>query len=126
MMVSKKGIIMSLLLAFLLVTLVSCATVGRQFPTDVIQHIQIDKTTKQNITEIFGPPWRIGLEDGTRTWTYGYYKYRLFGESTTYDLVIRFNSNDIVTSYTFNTTDIEKEFKQSYVSKQGPAKEYEP
>ncbi|MFC1538482.1 hypothetical protein ACFL6H_03585 [Candidatus Latescibacterota bacterium] len=112
MILSKKGILItSLLFAVLLFTLASCATVGRQFPTDVIQHIQLEKTTKQNITEIFGPPWRIGLEDGTKTWTYGYYKYRLFGESTTYDLVIRFNSKDIVTSYTFNTTEIEEELK---------------
>ena len=85
--------------------------VGREFPVEAINNIQLEETTKEDINKIFGSPWRIGLEDGKRTWTYGYYKYRLFGESTTRDLVIKFDSNGVVSSYIFNTTDIEEEMK---------------
>ena len=38
------------------------------------------------------------------TWTYGYYRYRLFGASNAKDLVIRFDDAGTVKSYTLNTT----------------------
>ena len=111
-MISNKGILITtLMFVILLITIASCATVGRKFPAEAINKIQLGKTIKEDVNKIFGSPWRIGLEDGRRTWTYGYYKYRLFGESTTRDLVIRFDSNGVVSSYTFNTTDIEGEMK---------------
>ena len=111
-MISKKDFfITSLMFVILLITIASCATVGRKFPAEAINKIQLGKTTKEDINKIFGSPWRIGLGDGKRTWTYGYYKYRLLGESTTRDLVIRFDSKGVVFSYTFNTTDIEQEMK---------------
>ena len=111
-MISNKGILITtLVIVILLITIASCATVGRKFPVEAINNIQLEETTKEDINKIFGSPWRIGLEDGKRTWTYGYYKYRLFGESTTRDLVIKFDSNGVVSSYIFNTTDIEEEMK---------------
>ena len=73
-----------------------------------MNQIRLGETTKEDINKILGPPWRTGLEDGNKTWTYGYYKYRLFGESTTRDLVVRFDSDGVVSSYSFNTTDIEE------------------
>ena len=77
----RKGIfVTSFMFIILLIVISSCATVGREFPVDTIN----------------------------RTWPYVYYKYRLFGESITRDLVIRFDSNGVVSSYTFNTTDLEE------------------
>ena len=105
----KKGFfISSSVFVILLFVFTSCATVGYEFPVDAVTQIRLGETTRENIKEILGPPWRTGLEDGNRTWTYGYYKYRLLGETTTRDLVIRFDSNDVVSSYTFNTNDIEE------------------
>ena len=54
---------------------------------------------------VFGEPWRVGIEDGQRTWTYGKYRYRLFGQASTQDLVVRFDGQGRVVSYTFNTTE---------------------
>ena len=88
--------------------LVSCASVGREFPDNRIDEIRIGVTTQDEIRAMFGAPWRIGLEDGRRTWTYGKYKYRLFGDADTKDLVIRFDDEGIVTSYTYNTTEHEE------------------
>ncbi|MGC9324769.1 MAG: hypothetical protein ACP5G0_08505 [Desulfomonilia bacterium] len=90
-----------------LATLLSagCATVGRDFPDRRVSEIELKATTQDEIRAMFGPPWRTGIEDGQPTWTYGIYRYRLLGQTSTKDLVIRFNRQGIVTSYTFNTTE---------------------
>jgi hypothetical protein len=90
--------------AFLILSFSGCANVGHDFPTDRVTEIHINQTTQEQIRSMFGPPWRIGLEDGVVTWTYGKYHYSLFSETTTKDLVVRFDKNGVVTSYTFNTS----------------------
>jgi outer membrane protein assembly factor BamE (lipoprotein component of BamABCDE complex) len=82
-----------------------CATVGRDFPSYQVPRIKIGETTQTDIRSMFGSPWRTGIEDGTRTWTYGKYRYGLFGGTSTQDLVVRFNDEGVVTSYTYNTTE---------------------
>lgn len=86
----------------------ACANVGRDFQDSRVPEIIIGKTTQGQVEQMFGKPWRVGLEDGQRTWTYGKYRYKLFGQSNTKDLVIRFNETDVVVSYTFNTTEHNK------------------
>lgn len=82
-----------------------CATVGRDFPSYQVPRIKIGETTQAEIRTMFGNPWRVGIEDGTKTWTYGRYRYGLFAETSTQDLVVRFDDYGIVTSYTYNTTE---------------------
>jgi hypothetical protein len=74
-------------------------SVGRPFPVKQVKHITVDKTTKAEIRQMFGDPWRTGLENGLRTWTYGEYSTK-----TTRDLVIRFNDNNVVKSYSFSSS----------------------
>ena len=103
----RYELLRTLLFVFISVTLISsagCATVGHEFPVEQVKMIQIDKTTKEEIRNMFGEPWRIGLEDGQETWSYGKYQYTMFSEKGAKDLVVRFTENDIVESYTFNTT----------------------
>ena len=83
----------------------ACATIGNDFPVDQVTMIKIGETTQEEIREHFGSPWRVGIENGKRIWTYGKYKYRMFGEDSTQDLVIKFDDQKKVISYTFNTTD---------------------
>jgi hypothetical protein len=92
--------------AALLLMLLSagCATVGYYFPVSQVPRIQIGKTTQDEIRTMFGPPWRTGIEDGKRTWTYGRYNYSLFAETRTQDLVVRFDEFGVVSSYTYNST----------------------
>jgi hypothetical protein len=78
--------------------------VGFDFPEDQVQNIQLKKTTKEEIRKTFGEHWRIGLENGKETWTYGKYSYRGSTETSAKDLVVRFTRNDIVDSYTFSKT----------------------
>ncbi len=97
---------MSLVFVFLVsgLALTGCATVGKEFPAGRVMEIQIGKTTINDVQAIFGPPWRVGSENGMKTWSYGRYYYTLFGDPSTQDLVVRFDSGGIVRSYNFNTT----------------------
>jgi outer membrane protein assembly factor BamE (lipoprotein component of BamABCDE complex) len=88
-----------------LIMLLGCASVGKEFPDAQIGDIQIGKTTKTDIQNLFGSPWRVGVENGEESWTYGRYRYKLIGKASTKDLVIRFDKKNVVTSYVFNTTD---------------------
>lgn len=93
------------LVAAALAVLVGCATVGRDFATHNVDQIKIGETTRAEIQEMFGEPWRTGIEDGRRTWTYGKYKWSALGEDETTDLVVRFNNDGTVSSYVYNTTE---------------------
>ena len=77
---------------------------GFDFPEDQVQYIQLGETTKEEIRKTFGEPWRIGLENGQETWTYGKYSYSGSTETSAKDLIVRFTENEIVESYTFSKT----------------------
>ena len=94
------------LFAVLAVFFAGCATIGHEFNTANVSQIKIGTTTQNNVLEMFGMPWRTGIEDGYPTWTYGKYHYSAFSEPTTTDLVVRFDNKLVVTSYTFNTTEV--------------------
>jgi len=103
----RSKIPLAILFALISINLIfstGCATVGHDFSVDQVPKIQIGQTTKKEIRTMFGEPWRVGLEDGLETWSYGKYNYRMFQEKDAKDLVVRFNGNNIVESYTFNTT----------------------
>ncbi|GAB4273702.1 MAG: hypothetical protein Kow0065_22380 [Methylomicrobium sp.] len=103
----SRKIRVTLLLTAVLATsshLYGCATVGQDFAASRVVDLKIGETTQRQVREMFGPPWRMGREDGRNTWTYGKYRYYLFGPAETEDLVIRFDNNGVVRSYTFNTS----------------------
>jgi hypothetical protein len=90
------------IMMFLLVS--GCATVGHEFPTAPVSTIKIGETTQNDIYTTFGNPWRTGLDNGMKTWTYGNYYYSLFNDGSTEDLVIKFDNRGVVASFVFNTT----------------------
>jgi len=94
-----------MVLLVLVVVAAGCANMGKEFADRRVPDIQIGVTTQDDLRDMFGAPWRVGIEDGKATWTYGRYQYRLIGESRTKDLVIHFNNDNIVSSYVFNTTE---------------------
>ena len=88
------------LLATLSLPFTGCTpSVGRPFPVQQVRQIEIGTTTKAEIRQMFGDPWRTGVEDGFRTYTYGEYSIK-----NTRDLVIRFDDKDIVKSYSFSSS----------------------
>jgi hypothetical protein len=100
----KHTITLGFMLVAFTLAAAGCATVGRKFPVDAVSKIQIGETTKEEIADLFGPPWRTGIDDGKKTWTYAHYRYSAFSNSKTRDLVLRFDEHGVVTSYTFNST----------------------
>jgi outer membrane protein assembly factor BamE (lipoprotein component of BamABCDE complex) len=94
----------SLIMVMFLSSAAGCATVGHEFPAGQVSTIKIGETTQNDIRATFGNPWRTGIENGLRTWTYGIYQYSLFDDASTEDLLIRFDKRGIVSSFVFNTT----------------------
>lgn len=93
------------LLAALSLPFAGCAAyVGRPFPVAAVKQIEIGKTTREDIRRQFGQPWRTGIEDGRKTWTYGQYSRTL-----TRDLVVRFDDRGVVVSYSFSSSAPEDE-----------------
>lgn len=91
-------------LVFLAVLAAGCASVGRNFDSTGLSWIKTGETGKAEILDKLGQPFRVGLDAGDPAWTYGYYRYRIFGESLTKDLMIRFDGQGRVKSYTLNTS----------------------
>ena len=81
-----------------------CATMGHDFDSTTLDWVRDGETGKNEILAKLGNPFRVGLEAGDQTWTYGYYRYSLFGESRTKDLVFRFDAAGKVKSWTLNTS----------------------
>jgi hypothetical protein len=81
-----------------------CASIGHEFPAGQVSTIRISETTQNDIYTTFGAPWRTGIDNGMKTWTYGRYYYSLFSDGETEDLVIKFDNRSVVASYVFNTT----------------------
>jgi hypothetical protein len=84
--------------------LTGCMTIGRPFPTEPIRGLEIGATTRQQVRDRFGPPWRTGIENGEDTLTYGHYRYSLFGPPRASDLVLRFDARGVLSSYNYSTT----------------------
>ncbi|HIB54348.1 MAG TPA: outer membrane protein assembly factor BamE [Nitrospirales bacterium] len=104
--IQRRPLLSAIILLFAISVLLSaCFTVGKSFPDYAVPDIRVGKTTENEIRTLFGSPWRTGMDDGDQTWTYSHYRYSLFGEAKTEDLVIRFDKDGVVSLYTFNTTD---------------------
>jgi hypothetical protein len=106
------------LTVFILMAGYGCISVGRHFSSDDLSWIMKDQTTKDDIYDELGEPFRAGSDSGKLTLTYGYYKYRLIGSTRTKDLVIYFNKDGTVNSYVFNTSFPEE--KELWQNKKNP------
>jgi outer membrane protein assembly factor BamE (lipoprotein component of BamABCDE complex) len=85
-------------------TFAGCASVGQDFATHNVDQITVNETTRSEVQALFGEPWRTGMKDGKRTWTYGKYRWSAFGDDKTEDLIITFDGNGVVQSYNYNAT----------------------
>lgn len=80
----------------------SCVTRGKDFSSDY-SWIKEKKTSKDQVSQALGQPSSKGYSSGKPTWTYGYYKFRLFGNSETKELKIYWDGK-IVDSFSFNSS----------------------
>ena len=82
---------------------VACVTRGQDFSSD-ISWVQKNKTTQTDVEKYLGAPTSVGNSGGTATWTYGYYDYRLFGESKTKELKFYWTTDYKVQDFSFNSS----------------------
>jgi hypothetical protein len=82
-----------------------CVSTGRDFPAQPIPQLEPGTTTQAQVRSAFGEPWRTGLEDGRRTWTYGEYRWSLFGAEKARDLVLQFDERGVLATYTYSSTE---------------------
>ena len=95
----KRFFIMSALFA----TLSSCVTSGREFPSR-LDWIQKGKTRQNDVKLVLGDPQFVGSSDGTPSWTYGFYRYRLFSPSHTKELKFYWNADKTIQTWSFNSS----------------------
>ncbi len=88
----------------MVLALSACGTVGKNFNDEMVKEIKINQTTKTQILDWFGAPFKEGVENGRTMWTYQHDKYVL-GEVQSKDLVVLFDDRGVVKAfrYTSNT-----------------------
>ena len=105
----KLNYVLALILISTMIIFVSgCITLGKDFSEANVSSITIGVTTKNEVRRLFGSPWLSGIQDGQPPWTYGIYDYSLFGERKAKDLLVQFDYQGKVSSFTFSTTDHEE------------------
>jgi len=87
------------------VLLAGCATVGKDFATHNVEDIEIGETTRDDIQAMFGDPGAPALRMASAPGPMAKYRYSLFDDAETTDLVVRFNQDGTVSSYVYNTTE---------------------
>ena len=83
--------------------MMSCVTSGKEFPSR-LDWIQKGKTRQYDVKLVLGDPQFVGSSDGVPSWTYGFYKYRLFSESHTKEVKFYWNNDKTVQSWSFTSS----------------------
>jgi hypothetical protein len=80
-----------------------CGTTGRNFNESLYKNIVAGTTTHREIKTMFGPPFKKGVQNGYKTWTYEYNFYNALGNNITKDLIIVFTQGGVVKSHQMMT-----------------------
>lgn len=81
----------------------SCVTRGQNFSSKT-NWLDEAKPSQTQVQQIMGTPYKVGSSNGTPTWTYGYYKHRLFGESQVKELKIYWAPDHKLKGYSFTSS----------------------
>lgn len=84
-------------------TTTSCVTAGGDFKSDT-SWLKEGQTKQEDVRMILGEPRSVGNSSGRTTWTYGFYRYFLVGESYTKELKIYWKPDQTISSYSFTSS----------------------
>lgn len=103
-MIAKK---LTAILLFLAIAVSGCATSGNSSLTNQasVDSIQINKTTKDDISKMFGAPTGRATSNEGETWSYNYTSMKMipfFSHADVRQLTVVFNKRGVVTNYTTN------------------------
>lgn len=83
--------------------LAGCVTSGKYFASET-SWIKNNQTRQEDVRSLLGKPFMVGNSGGSPTWTYGYYRYKLVGDSFTKELKFYWNPDRTVQSFSFNSS----------------------
>ena len=81
----------------------SCLTRGNDFSSHT-DWIRVNQSKQTDFAKYLGEPLQVGNASGVATWTYGFYKFKVFGESYTKELKLWWNSDRTVKYFSFNSS----------------------
>ncbi len=90
-------ILVALLLC--LTWIAGCGTVGSDFSVEQAHSIENGKTTKEDIAQMFGEPFKTGIQNGHPIWIYEQNKYKAMGDDTSKSLIVEFDDKGVVRSF---------------------------
>jgi hypothetical protein len=90
-------------LLFLSTLVAGCVTNGDYFKSET-SWIRENETKQSDVRMILGNPYSIGHSQGKPTWTYGFYRYKLFGKSFQKELKFFWNPDGTVSFFSFNSS----------------------
>ena len=82
---------------------IGCGTTGKNFNESLHKNIVVGTTTHKEIQAMFGSPFKKGVQNGYKTWTYEYNFYNALGNNITKDIIIVFTQSGVVKSHQMMT-----------------------
>lgn len=82
-----------------------CGTVGKDFDMRQAQAIQNGKTTREDISLMFGEPFKIGVQNNHPIWIYEQNKWALIGDEPSKSLIVEFDDKGVVRNHSIMTND---------------------
>ena len=82
---------------------IGCGTTGKNFNESLHKNIVVGTTTHKEIQAMFGSPFKKGIQNGYKTWTYEYNFYNVLGNNITKDIIIVFTESGVVKSHQMMT-----------------------
>jgi len=80
-----------------------CVTAGDDFKSET-SWLKEGHTKQEDVRMVLGEPRFVGNSQGRPTWTYGYYRYVLVGDSFTKELKLYWNPNGTLSHFSFNSS----------------------
>ena len=95
--------ILNIILLVSLLFFYGCGSTGKNFNESLYKNIVAGITTHKEIQAMFGTPFKKGVQNGSKVWTYEYNAYNSLGNDITKDMVIVFTPSGVVKSHQMMT-----------------------
>jgi hypothetical protein len=94
---------LNIILLISLLFIYGCGSAGKNFNESLYKNIIAGTTTHKEIQTMFGLPFKKGVQNGSKVWTYEYNAYNSLGNDITKDMVIVFTPSGVVKSHQMMT-----------------------
>ena len=94
---------LNIILLVSLLFVYGCGSTGKNFNESLYKNIIAGTTTHKEIQAMFGPPFKKGVQNGSKVWTYEYNAYNSLGSDITKDIVVIFTPSGVVKSHQMMT-----------------------